>query len=390
MAKRTYTWNGTVGPFININSAENVVDFLEEDETNEAYISISSNGGDANVADAIIGKLSPYKKRIKVEALGLVASAASHIAFSIADKLYARGNSKIMIHNGRINGLSLQTGTKEELERRADSLRMLDENLAKAVINKTGLEKEKVEEYMLSEKKFNSEDALKIGLIDEIIPADEKFTEAQIKEIEYALVNEEVPEKNNKVKSNPKEVSMDNETKTTDAVKEQAEETTEEVVTKETEQVFITDNAKANAELQRLRTQNDFLMKQQEALVLKANAAHENLSARKKEIEAEKNNTAIQEAISKGKINSEEEIQNWKTILAQGGENARNTLAALTPDIYAQEFGVDFSETVEAVPQEFIKIMKKVGEKEIDIPQLWKDAKIQERAANAIAEGGIN
>ena len=381
MAKRTYRWNGSVGPFINILNAEDVVDFLDENEKNEAYISISSNGGDANVAEAIIGKLAPYKKRIKVEALGLVASAASHIAFSIGDKLYARGNSKLMIHNGRIDGLSLQTGTKEELDRRADSLRMLDESLARAVVNKTGLEQKKVEEYMLSEKKFDSEDALKLGLIDEIIPDDEKFTEAQIKEIEYALLkndsSNDEPEKNNKVNIKQEE-SMDNETKTDAAVEEKAEETVE---VKEPEQVYITDNKKANAELKRLRVENEYLIKQQDALVEKANAAQETLVERSKQVEAEKNDIAIQDAIAKGKINTEEEIESWKTILATGGEVSRKTLSRLAPDFYAQEFGTSFTETIEAVPVEYATLMRKLGNKEKDIPRLWKEAQAQERAA---------
>ena len=109
MAIKKFTWSGYVADpsfffdesdedIINSNSAKKVIDYLEEDKSNEAYITVSSGGGDAFVGAEVVSMLEPYRSRIKMEALGLVASAASIIAVAGSDKLYARLSSVVMIH----------------------------------------------------------------------------------------------------------------------------------------------------------------------------------------------------------------------------------------------------------------------------------------------------
>ena len=95
--KKTFRWSGNVDRFFGITpeSAEEVFDYLEEDDNNEAYITITSPGGAFIVSQTIIERLSPYKNRIKSEISGMVASAASHIAMSIGAKTYARGKKRI-------------------------------------------------------------------------------------------------------------------------------------------------------------------------------------------------------------------------------------------------------------------------------------------------------
>ena len=178
MAKETFRWRGPVDSFfgISVDSAEEVVNFLKKDDENEAYISISSPGGSFDTAQTIIETLSPYKSRIKTEIVGIVASAGTHIAMTIADKVFARGKSRLMIHNASA-GFS---GTKEDFEKVAEQLAQVDNILVESIQEKSGLSKTQIQKYMDEETFFTSKEALKLKLIDEILEADEQFTENQI------------------------------------------------------------------------------------------------------------------------------------------------------------------------------------------------------------------
>ena len=178
MAKETFRWRGPVDSFfgISVDSAEEVVDFLKKDDENEAYISISSPGGSFDTAQTIIETLSPYKSRIKTEIVGIVASAGTHIAMTIADKVFARGKSRLMIHNASA-GFS---GTKEDFEKVAEQLAQVDNILVESIQEKSGLSKTQIQKYMDEETFFTSKEALKLKLIDEILETDEQFTENQI------------------------------------------------------------------------------------------------------------------------------------------------------------------------------------------------------------------
>ena len=389
--KRTFSWNGPIGPYININSATEVADYLEENKDNRAYITISSGGGDPYAADAIVGKLEPYKSQIKVEILGMVASAASHIALSIGDKVVARGGSTLMIHNSRVVLLSPQTKTKEQLEKEQEVLQKIDDRLAAAIVAKSGLEETKVRTYMKEEKEFTAEEALKDNLVDEILTPDSKFTEAHIKEIRVACANE-INFINNKVKSEPEVQTLEeNMSDKTEEVQEQ-ETKTVEAAKEETPVVEVKETTKyvSNDQdiLQRIEALEELTSYHKEvAAEAKAqrDQARKDYKAMSEVVETERVNMLIHEALNNGTI-QEDEVDKWKRMLRVGGKDARELLANRKPDLFYKELGYNFSDTIESVPQNVRETCNAAGiTDETEIVKAYQKAK-----KHLAAAGGKN
>ena len=201
---KKFRWSGDVldNPFIGISlqNADEVIDYLEEDENNQAHIQIYSPGGMFDISQAIINKLEPYKERISTEVAGLVASAGTHIALNVGSKVFAGSGSRLMIHNGSAL-LSPVGGTKEQLaeqqekiERQQERLEQIDNIIADSIVAKSGLEKNKVQDFMKKETFFTAEEALELKLIDEVLDISDKETKNFIKDVYVAYLN------NNKVK----------------------------------------------------------------------------------------------------------------------------------------------------------------------------------------------
>lgn len=139
---------------------------LAEDKELEMYM--ATPGGSVAMADIMLSEILEKKKEgYTVTAIlgGEVASAGSYLMLA-ADKIKAYPQVRVMIHNawGEIEG------NQHEIQAYMERLKSIDNTMASLYASKTGKTAEEMLAYMQEEKWFTAQEALAIGLIDEIIP----------------------------------------------------------------------------------------------------------------------------------------------------------------------------------------------------------------------------
>ena len=143
--------------------------FLEsEDPDKEISFYINSPGGSITDGMAIVDTMNYIKCPVSTICIGLAASMGSVLLASGAKgKRFATPNSEILIHQPLISGgLSGQT---TEIKIHADHMVKTREKLNKLLSEKTGQSLEQIEKDTERDHYMTAEEALKYGLIDEII-----------------------------------------------------------------------------------------------------------------------------------------------------------------------------------------------------------------------------
>ena len=143
--------------------------FLEsEDPDKEISFYINSPGGSITDGMAIVDTMNYIKCPVSTICIGLAASMGSVLLTCGAKgKRYATPNSEVLIHQPLISGgLSGQT---TEIKIHADHMVKTREKLNKLLSEKTGQSLEQIEKDTERDHYMTAEEALKYGLIDEII-----------------------------------------------------------------------------------------------------------------------------------------------------------------------------------------------------------------------------
>lgn len=142
--------------------------FLEaEDPDKDIYLYINSPGGYVSSGLAIYDTMQYIKPNVVTICMGLAASiAALLLAAGTKGKRYALPNSRIMIHQPEIHGLS---GQATDIIIHAQEITRLKDRLNTILSIHTGQSKEKIEKD--SDRNFfmSPEEAKEYGIIDEII-----------------------------------------------------------------------------------------------------------------------------------------------------------------------------------------------------------------------------
>ena len=143
--------------------------FLEsEDPDKEISFYINSPGGSITDGMAIVDTMNYIKCPVSTICVGLAASMGSVLLTCGAKgKRFATPNSEILIHQPLISGgLAGQT---TEIKIHADHMVKTREKLNKLLSEKTGQSLEQIEKDTERDHYMTAEEALKYGLIDEII-----------------------------------------------------------------------------------------------------------------------------------------------------------------------------------------------------------------------------
>ena len=143
--------------------------FLEsEDPDKEISFYINSPGGSITDGMAIVDTMNYIKCPVSTICIGLAASMGSVLlASGEKGKRFATPNSEILIHQPLISGgLSGQT---TEIKIHADHMVKTREKLNKLLSERTGQSLEQIEKDTERDHYMTAEEALKYGLIDEII-----------------------------------------------------------------------------------------------------------------------------------------------------------------------------------------------------------------------------
>lgn len=149
---------------IEATSPNDVSRVLEQLNGEEVVVEINSGGGDVFAGSEIYTTLKRYSGRVKVEIVGIAASAASVIAMA-GDHVAISPTAQIMIHNVS----SYQSGDYRAMEHEAEVLKNYNKSIANAYMLKTGMKQDDLLELMNKETWLNAKQAIDLGFADEIM-----------------------------------------------------------------------------------------------------------------------------------------------------------------------------------------------------------------------------
>ncbi|WP_010549669.1 head maturation protease, ClpP-related [Brachybacterium paraconglomeratum] len=124
---------------------------------------INSPGGDVFDAMAILNVIRRTEAHVVAHIDGIAASAASFIAMG-ADEVVMGRNSELMIHDAS----GLCWGPAEDMQKMADDLTRVSENIASVYAEKAGGEPATWRAAMLAETWYSAEEAVTAGLADRV------------------------------------------------------------------------------------------------------------------------------------------------------------------------------------------------------------------------------
>ena len=140
--------------------------YLDSINNNDIDIYINSPGGSVSSGLAIIDTMNFIKSDVRTIVTGMAASMASLIlASGKKGKRLSLKNSEVMIHQPLGNTSGQATDIEIQAKRIIDKKKMLNKMLS----NLTNQPLKKIEKDTERDKYLSSNDALKYGIIDEII-----------------------------------------------------------------------------------------------------------------------------------------------------------------------------------------------------------------------------
>lgn len=145
-------------------SPADVISAIEAANGEPIEVEINSPGGDVFSGSEIYTALMGYAGGVTTKVVGVAASAASIIAMA-GNPAMVSPTAEIMIHN-----VSMYAGGDyRDHEHAAEMLRDYNDTIANAYMLKSGMEKEKILELMNRETWLTPQQALEMGLVDEIM-----------------------------------------------------------------------------------------------------------------------------------------------------------------------------------------------------------------------------
>ncbi|WP_336866386.1 head maturation protease, ClpP-related [Peribacillus frigoritolerans] len=158
-------WNSSIWDFNYLMKS------IKEDE--DIDLSVNSYGGDAFLGIDICNTLKDHKGFVTVTITGIAASACSIICMG-ADKLRAHANAMLMVHNAQ----TFVAGDAKKLRKAADDVEKVSQAVLQSYTNR--VDESTMKKLLDNETYLTAEEALKYGLIDEIIDAEPEEVESEI------------------------------------------------------------------------------------------------------------------------------------------------------------------------------------------------------------------
>ena len=144
-------------------SAETLVQELSGLDVANIDVRINSIGGQVFEGLAIFNALDRHPAKVTTHIDGMAASIASIVALA-GDEVIIAENAFMMIHNA----WGIEIGDARAMLKKAEILSTLDGGLADTYAAKTGETPKAIRVMMDAETWFNSEEALAVGLVDEV------------------------------------------------------------------------------------------------------------------------------------------------------------------------------------------------------------------------------
>jgi len=144
-------------------SAQSVVDQIRAMDAPEINVRINCRGGMVFEGIAIYNALRLHKANVHISIEGLAASIASVIAMA-GDTVTIAENAMMMIHNP----YGWATGDAEAMRKTAEVMDKIADSIAVSYTARTGKSIEELKALMDAETWFTAQEALDMGLVDQI------------------------------------------------------------------------------------------------------------------------------------------------------------------------------------------------------------------------------
>jgi ATP-dependent protease ClpP protease subunit len=161
---RLESWGMSVEGFVSAVAVKKALDAAAD--CSKVRVRINSPGGDAFEGMAIHSLLRACGKPIEVCVDGIAASSASIVAMAGDTRIMGRA-AMMMIHNA----WAACVGNKADMAKMADTLDTIDDSIAAAYVDRTGLSLAKVKSLMDAESWFSAEDCVDNGLATAVVAA---------------------------------------------------------------------------------------------------------------------------------------------------------------------------------------------------------------------------
>ncbi|WP_100618755.1 head maturation protease, ClpP-related [Bacillus cereus] len=154
---------GSIGGWFSENNAEAIRRKIQDVKAEKIHVHINSGGGSAFDGVAICNQLKQHSAEIIVHIDGWAASAASVIAMA-GDKIIMPSNTMMMIHQAS----TFEYGNADLFEKTARDLRKIDSALAASYKKRFVGTDEELKQLLKDETWLTAEEAVALGLADEI------------------------------------------------------------------------------------------------------------------------------------------------------------------------------------------------------------------------------
>jgi ATP-dependent Clp protease, protease subunit len=173
-----------------------VSSILRKADGKAVNVNINSPGGDFFDGLAIHTLLSEYEGDVKVNILGMAASAASVVALA-GDEIKIAEAGFFMIHNS----WSIAIGNRHDMAEVAEMLEKFDTSMTNLYAKATGIDKKTIARMMDSESWIDGQEAIEQGFAHSLLGDEEVLVEdkpkaeynAALKKIDVALAKAGMP-----------------------------------------------------------------------------------------------------------------------------------------------------------------------------------------------------
>lgn len=148
--------------------------------TNKIVVAINSAGGNAWAGDHIYSALRNSGAHITTRCDGYALSAASLILMA-GDVRQAVKNAVIMIHDPH----SITVGTADDHQKTIDAMNAIADRYAGIYAMRSGMSQEKCRQMMRDETWMSADDALRLGLVTEVIQENRMAASFDLSKYQY-------------------------------------------------------------------------------------------------------------------------------------------------------------------------------------------------------------
>lgn len=180
-----YDWFGI--PATSPSKVSNAINEAMLNQTNDITVLINSGGGSVFSASEIYTALKSFAGNVKVEIVGIAASAASVIAMA-GTVVEMSPTAQLMIHNASTSA----AGDYQVMDQTSDFLQNVNKSIMNAYTAKTGKDEAYLKTMMDNETWMTAQQALEHGFINSIMFEQEKNAAANMNQPEW--VNGELPQ----------------------------------------------------------------------------------------------------------------------------------------------------------------------------------------------------